>query len=174
MAHPITHAESSARRYGGVPEDYLEIHDFMDSSKAAFPDNRHRALTHTSWFIFVVERVFGHEIDLTCPDCRGRGKFHKSDGSYSQWTEPCSKCRATGRLGKAKVRYVCEQHILEDFGGKFIPTPADFLGAMEFEPWMNNGVEGEPASQRKMEPAPPGATYDRPNAHQRGMAFTLD
>ena len=136
MGHPITHAESSAKRYGGVPEDYLPIHDFMDSSKAAFPDNRHRALTHNSWFIFVVERVFGHEIDLT--------------GG-----------------GKAKVRYVCEQHILEDFGGKFIPTVADFLGELTPQPWMNNAIGGAPPSQRKMNDAP---IPER----QRGLAFTLD
>lgn len=51
MAKPYIHAESSARRFGGVPKDYLEIHNIMDSSKAVFADNRHRALTHNSWFI---------------------------------------------------------------------------------------------------------------------------
>jgi len=119
MAKPMIHAESSARRRGGVPEDYLEIHDFMDSSKAVFPDNRHRALTHNSWFIFVVERVFGHTII-------------NSDGN------------------EVSVRDICEQHILEDFGNKFIPTPSDYLEGMEFKPWMNNGIEGYPTSHKKI------------------------
>lgn len=59
MSKPWVHAKSSAKRYGGKPEDYLDIHDFMDSSKAAMPDNRHRALTHNSWFLFILEKVFG-------------------------------------------------------------------------------------------------------------------
>ena len=33
MAHPLHHAESSARRFGGVPDDYQHVHDWFDSSK---------------------------------------------------------------------------------------------------------------------------------------------
>ena len=51
MAKPWVHAESSARRYGGVPEDYLPIHNHMDSTKGAFADNRHRAITPNAWYI---------------------------------------------------------------------------------------------------------------------------
>ncbi len=58
---PHIHAESSAKHFGGKPEDYLDIHLFLDSSKSATGDLRHRALTHNSWFInIVVPRVFGH------------------------------------------------------------------------------------------------------------------
>jgi hypothetical protein len=56
---PFIHAKSSAKRYGGVPEDYLEIHDFMDSSKAHIPDVRHRAIFHSSFGCYIVEKVFG-------------------------------------------------------------------------------------------------------------------
>lgn len=145
MAHPLTHATSSARRYGGVPEDYLPIHDLMDSSKAAFPDNRHRALTHNNWFFFIVEKVFGHEIKLTCEKCNGTG-FDAGRGVG------CSKCEGSGEAGTAKTRYICEQHVLEDFGGKYIPTVSDYLEGMEFQPWINNGVEGCPTSHRKLAP----------------------
>lgn len=31
---PWKHAESSARRWGGKPAEYLPIHDFLDSSKS--------------------------------------------------------------------------------------------------------------------------------------------
>jgi hypothetical protein len=34
MAHPLRHAESSARKFGGKPEDYLAIHNWFDESKA--------------------------------------------------------------------------------------------------------------------------------------------
>lgn len=40
-------------------EDYLDIHDFIDSSKQNLPDMRHRALLHSSFGCYVVERVFG-------------------------------------------------------------------------------------------------------------------
>jgi hypothetical protein len=40
-------------------EDYLDIHEFMDSSKAAVPDHRHRAVLHSAFGVFVVERAFG-------------------------------------------------------------------------------------------------------------------
>lgn len=84
---PYVHAQSSVKKWGGKPDDYLPIHDFMDSSKGVFPDNRHRALTHTSWFLSVVlERVFGHTIT-------------NSDGRV------------------VSVRDVGEQHCLEDFNG---------------------------------------------------------
>ncbi|AUQ92461.1 hypothetical protein PhaeoP24_03903 (plasmid) [Phaeobacter inhibens] len=33
MAHPLHHAESSARKFGGVPDDYQFVHDWFDSSK---------------------------------------------------------------------------------------------------------------------------------------------
>ena len=33
MAHPLHHAESSARKFGGKPSDYQCLHDWFDSSK---------------------------------------------------------------------------------------------------------------------------------------------
>jgi hypothetical protein len=87
MSKPYLHALSSVKKYGGKVEDYIEIHNFMDSSKATVPDHRHRALTHNSWFLSVVlERVFG--LNIT-----------NSDGR------------------KVSVRDIGEDHCLEDFGG---------------------------------------------------------
>lgn len=59
---PFLHARGSVRRWGGKPEDYLPIHDFVDSSKAAMPDLRHRALYHHALGCFLVERIFGHTL----------------------------------------------------------------------------------------------------------------
>lgn len=56
---PYIHAENSAKKYGGNAEDYLDIHDFMDSSKSHIADHRHRAIFHSSLGCFIVERVFG-------------------------------------------------------------------------------------------------------------------
>lgn len=119
MSKPWIHAQSSAKKYGGKPEDYLEIHNLMDSSKSAMPDNRHRALTHNSWFLFILERIFGTVMT-------------NSDGK------------------KVSVRDIGEQHILEDFCGKFIPSAQDYLQEMEFKDWMQNG-NGHPPSFIKIE-----------------------
>jgi hypothetical protein len=59
MSKPWIHAVSSARRWGGKPEDYIEIHNLMDSSKATIADSRHRALTHNAWFIGTILEKIG-------------------------------------------------------------------------------------------------------------------
>jgi len=122
MAKPYFHAQSSAKKYGGTWEDYMEIHEFMDSSKAAFPDNRHRALTHNAWFVGVVlPRVFGETFR------------RKSD----------NKVVCTRDIG--------EQHCLEDYKFKFMPSAQDFLQEMEFLPWMQNGMGEAPSSHKKID-----------------------
>lgn len=62
MAHPYHHAQSSARRFGGVPADYEAIHTWFDATKELVPDFRHRALRHHTHGIFEAERVFGTTI----------------------------------------------------------------------------------------------------------------
>ncbi len=62
---PWLHAEVSVKKWGGTPEEYLAIHDFIDSSKSSFPDMRHRAILHSSFGIYIAERVFGTYITLT-------------------------------------------------------------------------------------------------------------
>lgn len=62
MSKPYKHAQSSAETFGGIPDDYLEIHKFMDSSKVAIADPRHRAVFHSAFGCFVVEFVFGEII----------------------------------------------------------------------------------------------------------------
>ena len=39
---------------------------------------------------------------------------------------------------KVPVRYVCEQHIKEDCGGR-VPSVSDWLSAIRVEPWMSKG-----------------------------------
>lgn len=56
---PYIHARSSAKRYGGKEEDYLDIHDFMDNTKSSMADVRHRAILHSAYGCFLVEQVFG-------------------------------------------------------------------------------------------------------------------
>jgi len=62
VAHPLKHAQSSAKRFGGKPEDYLPIHNWFDESKAFLADVRHRALRHHAEGIFLSEEIFGVSI----------------------------------------------------------------------------------------------------------------
>ena len=59
MAHPLKHAQSSANKFGGRPEDYLNIHNWFDESKSFLGDFRHRALRHHTEGIFLAEKIFG-------------------------------------------------------------------------------------------------------------------
>lgn len=120
MANAYIHSKSSSKKFGGLPEDYLKIHMKMDCSKAYVSDNRHRALTHTNFWIHeVMIPLFGYTI------------------KNSSGKEVC-------------VKDICEQHILEDFGMKFIPTAQDYIEHMEFKDWMQNGMKDHPSSFNKI------------------------
>lgn len=62
MAHPLHHAESSARKYGGNPADYQAIHGWFDASKEHLAFFTHRALRHHTQGIFEAERRFGQTL----------------------------------------------------------------------------------------------------------------
>lgn len=127
MAVPELHAEKSIKRWGGNAEDFerfREIHQFMDSSKAAVSDNRHRFLTHNSWFVVnVLPKLFGDVIQD-----EETGKLIRSE----------LMTLSTGR--RVPVKDVGEWHCIEDFRG-FIPTPQDYAEHMDLSAWMNNGLD---------------------------------
>lgn len=118
---PHVHAERSAAQFGGRASDYLAIHELLDSSRAAFPDVRHRVATHNTWFITeVIPRVFG-------------ATFRNSEGQT------------------VSSRAVAEKHVSEDFGNLFIPSLQDYAGEIEMRPWMDNARDGDlPPSRKKM------------------------
>jgi hypothetical protein len=86
MGDVVFHSESSAKRFGGLAEDYEPIHSFLDSSKLHMGDWRHRALLHTTFGLAVCERIFGEIFK------------RKSDGQ------------------NVATRTVATQHIIEDLG----------------------------------------------------------
>lgn len=128
MSKPWIHSLSSARKYGGNPEDYIEIHNFLDSSKGVIADNRHRALTHNSWFLSVVlERVFGvtfqNSADKTISvrdigeqhvfedlGCIPSGQDYLGELEYKSWMEgkgkpPSFKKIETRDITKKEIRW---------------------------------------------------------------------
>lgn len=59
---PYDHARSSARTHGGAPEDYIDIHDWFDETKAFTGNWTHRALRHHAAGVqWCIER-FGHSL----------------------------------------------------------------------------------------------------------------
>jgi len=102
------HAQASARRWGGTPEDYIKIHEFIDGSKKTFGDVRHRALLHNTWGVWVCQEVFGHTIEIK---------------------------KSTAGVKLVTVREIAEQHIIEDLGR--IPTVSDWLENMDIVGWMS-------------------------------------
>jgi len=139
MAHSYHHAVSSARRFGGDPEDYQELHSFMDSTKATWADQRHRAVLHNSFGIFLTEEIFGlrKEVDL----------LRTALQRVPRWLRRLLRLEIpvgtpitlTLRSGKeVPIRFVAEQHVIEDCG--FIPTLENYLGTMPKAPWMYRGA----------------------------------
>lgn len=111
MANPLVHSKSSVKRWGGKVEDYLPIHQLIDSPKAAMNNNTARTLTHNTWFAYeIIPKIFGYNIT-------------NSDGKSVDTVD------------------IAMLHIAEDFRMKFVPTPQDYLKHLQLQPWMNNGVK---------------------------------
>ena len=111
MANPLIHSKSSVKRWGGKVEDYLAIHELIDSPKATMNNNSARALTHNTWFAYtIIPKVFGYNIT-------------NSSG------------RSVDTIDIAML------HIAEDFRGRFVPTAQDYLKHLQVQPWMSNGVK---------------------------------
>lgn len=104
---PWVHAKNSARKHGGKPEDYIKIHDFLDQTKMAHPDMRHRAILHNSLGCYLVEQVFGHNLTVTLAD---------------------------GRQREVSTREIAEEHIIEDMGR--IPALSEYLDGMPMYDWL--------------------------------------
>ena len=58
------HAQSSARKWGGSPDLYLPVHEFIDSSKRIIGDVRHRSLYHHTEGVWLAQRIFGVTLDV--------------------------------------------------------------------------------------------------------------
>jgi uncharacterized protein related to proFAR isomerase len=56
---PHIHAKNSVKKYGGRIEDYMPIHEAIDSSKSSHATVKHRAVFHSAFWIYLIERIFG-------------------------------------------------------------------------------------------------------------------
>jgi hypothetical protein len=58
------HAVSSSHKWGGTPNDYLPIHEFIDSSKKIIGDARHRSMYHHTAGCWLAQEIFGVTIQI--------------------------------------------------------------------------------------------------------------
>ena len=72
MANPLIHSKSSVKRWGGKVEDYIAIHELIDSPKATMNNNSSRALTHNTWFSNGVKDVNNPEATKVADDLKER------------------------------------------------------------------------------------------------------
>lgn len=147
MANPWHHSVSSARKWGGSPEDYLHVHEWFDETKGWLPDFRHRAIRHHSEGIAEAVKLFD--------PIRIRIEIPVEESS----------ARLIGALPgqmalKEKVipiRWVAEQHVAEDLG--LIPTAADWLrGLTTLQPWMTRNARKLSVEQEQEEGTNAGAS----------------
>lgn len=113
---PFLHARISARVFGGHWRDTLPIHDLIDSSKAAHPTMRHRAIFHSDLGVSIVEAVFGaaqRNGPKGLPPARAVAIQHIEDDlgrvpSVAEWASclrlPDGALRPTKRLGTGAFR----------------------------------------------------------------------
>lgn len=126
MGKPYDHAVTSAKQFGGKPEDYIDIHNCMDSSRKAFTDLRHRTLTHNSWFITEI-----------LPYIFGETRTNSDNRVYS-------------------VKDIGEQHVLEDYGGFIPTVQDFLVSMKKQPWMDNGQHGALPPSARETEePAPP-------------------
>jgi hypothetical protein len=65
MSHSFYHAVSSSKAFGGVPEDYLEIHAWFDRSRGGTSSILHRFLAHHTAGIQDAVAHFGSTITIS-------------------------------------------------------------------------------------------------------------
>ena len=140
MAHPWHHAQSSARRYGGIPENYFAIHAWFDASKAHLALPQHRALRHHAAGIFEAEALFGttltNSVGRVVP-VRFIGEQHVKEDcrcipSLSDWLSkiPLEPWMANGRIDDAPPE------TLDDPKTAWVEAVATSQTILGFHDWM--------------------------------------
>ena len=136
---PYKHAQSTAHKFGGCPEDYIEVHDWLDCTKQYTGDYTHRALRHHAAGVQWAIAQFGHSImnstGVFVPMKSIVEQHIIEDCGFipmvSDWLSPIKKNPAAWML-RVKTNKTNELTLQEDEeGGKFIPYP--FIKATEGE-----------------------------------------
>jgi len=150
MAKSDKHAESSAKHFGGAANDYLEIHEMMDSSKSSHADNRHRVIFHSAFGTYLIQKMFGMDYDKMK---QLQNKYQLPNQFIDELIDLFKHNRQNGVHWKnsdgkkVHIRDIAEHHTLEDFRMRFIPSLSDYLNNMALKGWMNNGMSENKKSE---------------------------
>lgn len=135
---PSIHSNLSVRKYGGIPSDYQEVHDFLDMSKMTHSDLRHRCILHNTLGPFLAEKGIG--VNHSKAEYLKK-KYGWSDEEYQDILSLASDRSGTTIVNadgvKVSVRDVAEQHIIQDMGE--IPSVSKYLDGMPLYEWLGHG-----------------------------------
>lgn len=165
MTHPLLHSESSTRLFGGDCQLWLPIHEYLDNTKQAFGDFRHRAMRHHRQGVLrcsnevVINGVSQNDVFAVAEqhvreDCGGQLP------EITEWLEHF-QCK---KLGKLAANVMSTEEINESCARRFKAHAGDFS---EINGWIDghNDPEGIDAS------AHPAARYLR---HQSYSCFEVE
>lgn len=143
MSKAIVHSKITSKKLHIEPQDIIEIDNLMDSSKKFENSNKHRCMFHHSAGPFYMEKMFG--INFGALEAL-RKKYNLPEEFIKDYQNQRQLDRFTGTElqssngKKFDIRTVVEEHISQDFRGKFIPSFSDYLNAMKTELWMVNAA----------------------------------
>lgn len=115
---PLLHSKISVKKFGGKVEDYIDIHNWFDSTKQHISDATHRMVLHNSFGIFLCEQVFG-EIISTNNGFKKMPYITNSNGK------------------QISVRDIAEQHVVDDLG--HIPSLEKCMEGLPLHDWAVGG-----------------------------------
>ena len=118
---PLTHCKISVKKFGGRIEDYIDVHNFFDQTKAHIPDSRHRLILHNSLGIYLCEQVFGEMIQMPNGTFKKMPYITNSDGN------------------QISVRDIAEQHVLDDLN--HIPTLEKCMEGLKTPDFIAGGLK---------------------------------
>lgn len=140
MTHTYIHAESSARVFGGEPEDFLAIHDWFDASKSAAADFRHRFVRHHDLGILECEQVHGKDIILSSGKAvpvravAEQHVFEDTGGTTPTLADWISCITLPSWANKQHATHHQSEMTAEKWGG----SPGDYLG---IHAWIDAQVD---------------------------------
>lgn len=159
------HSKSSAKKWGGHPTQYIDIHEMIDGSKRIVGDVRHRSMYHHTEGVWLCQRIFGRTITVG-----GRypvpveADFLSEEAAMEPSASHTLEVVDYGPLREIPVRLIAELHIIQDLG--WIPSPSDYIKNMELKQWMGGAIRKEQDIEDMFPAHPPkGAYFDKkPNS----------
>ncbi len=119
MSHCWFHSLSSARYFGGEPEDYLRTHEWFDQVKVAWNFPTHRALLHNEFGVKLIQEIFGQTL------------VRQSDGKSVE-LEPLVRLHIEEDLGKVPSLADWLHDLRVEIRVKPVKLHEDFQSIVEF------------------------------------------